>query len=67
MKRLVNMLAAVVDRVVWMVGCFAIIDYASNHWPLVFRVATIVFLVAFGAWYLWAFFARPFREGLKGQ
>jgi fatty acid desaturase len=67
MKKLLNTLAAVVDRVVWTVGCFAIIDYASNHWLLAYRVAMVVILVAFGAWYIWAFFVRPLREGLKGQ
>jgi hypothetical protein len=42
MKKLLNTLAAVVDRVVWAVGCFAIVDYASNHWLLAYRVATVV-------------------------
>jgi hypothetical protein len=67
MNTVLRTLATVVDRLIWAVGCFAIISYASDHWPLVYRGATVALLLGFGIWYLWMFFIRPFRAGLKGE
>jgi ABC-type nickel/cobalt efflux system permease component RcnA len=60
-------LASVIDRLVWAVGCFTIIGYSREHWPLASQIVTAVLLISFGLWYLWRFFVQPFRIGLRGE
>ena len=60
-------LGSVIDRIVWAVGCFTIIGYSQEHWPLALQIVTIALLVGFGLWYLWRFFVQPFRAGLRGE
>jgi hypothetical protein len=63
----IDTLAKFADRLIWMVGCFTIISYSREHWPLASQVVTVVLLAAFGLWYLWRFFVQPFRAGLRGE
>jgi hypothetical protein len=62
-----KVLATVLDRIVWMVGVMAIFVYARDHWPRPYTIATCVFLLGFGVWYLWKFVVQPFRAGLTRQ
>jgi len=56
----------VIKDVLSMIGLFAVIFYADEHWPLVYRAVRNALLVVFGVWYVWEFFIKPFRAGLKG-
>ena len=67
MKAFVKILATVIDRLIWSVGCFTIIIYSHNHWPEVYDVIATSFLIGFGVWYFWRFFFKPFRAGLRGE
>jgi len=62
-----NSLAIFINRVVWMIGVIAIMDYSQKHWPFPYRVVTVIFLIGLGAWYFWKFLFQPFRSGLKGE
>ena len=65
--KIIDTLAKVADRFVWMIGCITIISYSGDHWPLALQIATWALLVGFGVWYLWRFFVQPFRDGLRGD
>jgi hypothetical protein len=56
-----------INDVLSTVGLFVVIVYAGEHWPLVDRVIRNAFLVVVGVWYVWEFFIKPFRAGLKGM
>ncbi len=62
-----KILAYIVDRGVWAVGCSVITFYANEHWPLALRIVIGSFILGFGIWYVWRFFVQPFREGLRGE
>jgi len=65
--KLIKILGIVLDRLVWMVGIMTIFIYARDHWPTPYNVAICVFFLGFGVWYLWKFFVRPFRAGVRGH
>ena len=62
-----KILAYIVDRGVWAVGCSVITFYANEHWSLALRIVIGSFILGFGIWYVWRFFVQPFREGLRGE
>jgi hypothetical protein len=66
LKTFFKTLATVVDRAIWMVGCFTIMNFTKTLWPFVYQIFVAVFLVGFGVWYVWKCILQPFREGLRG-
>ena len=67
MKTLLKPLTTLIDRLVWMVGWFAILRYALEHWPVAYAITGGTILAGFGVWYSWRFFVQPFRAGLRGE
>ena len=65
--KVVKEMAKLIDRAIWMVGCFTIISYSQDHWPLALRYSEVVFGLGFGVWYFWTIFVQPFRAGLRGE
>ena len=63
----IDTLARFADRLIWMVGCVTIINFSRDHWPMAAQVVTWLMLAAFGLWYLWRFFIRPFKAGIRGE
>lgn len=62
-----NALVAYAIRLVWMLGCLTILNFAHKHWPIGSMIATSVFLLGCAGWYLWRFVVQPFRSGLRGE
>ena len=63
----IDTVAKVADRIIWAVGCFTIMGFAHDHWPVAYQVATGAFLLGFGVWYLWRYLVQPFRTSLRGS
>jgi hypothetical protein len=66
MKTIFRWLALFADSLVWVIGCFAIINYASVRFPMGFSTAVLIFTPLFGALFLWRILVKPFLEGYKG-
>jgi uncharacterized membrane protein len=67
MRRIVNLMAGVIDRIVWAVGCFTISCYLWEHWPLAYAVMAGGLIIGLGVWYCRKFFVGPFKAGLREE
>ena len=55
------------DSFLYAIGCMAIANYASDHWPTGYRWALYIFVAGLAACYFWRFFVQPFKAGLRGE
>jgi hypothetical protein len=66
MKKLLGIVGGVVNRLVWAVGCFAIVRYAWQHWPVYTALAGGL-MAGLGVWYCRRFYLERFGAGVSGE
>jgi hypothetical protein len=66
-KQVIGEIGKLIHSFIYIIGCMEIWQYTFEHWPRGTHLAIGVALAAFAIWYLWSFFVRPFRSGMRGE
>lgn len=65
MKKLVKVAAETVHSLVFVIGCWAVYDFASARHPTATKAVLIALVMIVGGVFLWFTAVRPFLEGLR--